>query len=808
MLTGLTHIQVRERLANFGANSIASGNRQSAFQTFAQEFKSPLVLMLIGASAVSLISGSYTSAILIIAIIVISSIINFSVSYKSQKAAQTLTQKIALRNRVVREGKEEDIFATEIVPGDILILEAGNVVPADGVVKEGHDLFVNESSLTGESLPVAKNVGDPVYLGSGVITGHVYVEVTKTGKDTEFYTIVSLLQEQQRPSEFEQGIKEFSFLITKVVLVMAGFVFLVNALLKHEILESFIFALAIAVGITPELLPMIIALNVSKASIKMAHKGVIVKKLSAVENFGGMDILCTDKTGTLTEDKINVVKYLDIDGHDSLDVLRYAYITSTFHTGTKSPLDDAIAVYREFDTSPYTKIDENPFDFERRRDSMAIEYEKGRMLLVKGAPENIFPVTSLTPIQLEQAQKLFTSLSHEGYRILAVAMKQLTDTTTQRYTVADEVELTFAGFIAFMDPPKKGVQEVLDELQTRGITIKIITGDHLLVAQKIANDVALSIVGVLESHEIDALTDDALAIRAEKTTIFARVTPVQKNRIIKALQSRGHVVGYMGDGINDAPALRTADIGISVNNAVDVAKEAADIILLSKSFRQLIDGVVEGRRTFANTVKYITMAISSNFGNMFSMVGASLFLPFLPMLPVQVLLNNMLYEGSQFALTFDNVEDAILSRPNPWNMEFIKRFMVVFGTMSSIFDFLTFYILYRIFMLSGATFQTGWFIESFATQILVIFIIRTHVSIFKSVRPHYLVMFSALTAVVVAWGLALSPLGSLFGFVTLPILVVIPIIGIISLYLIFAEYLKRLFFRKFALAKINQTQIA
>ncbi|MFA6586008.1 MAG: magnesium-translocating P-type ATPase [Candidatus Paceibacterota bacterium] len=795
MLTGLTKEEAQNRLKRDGNNTIVSKKPESAFFIFLNEFKSPLVLLLMGASFISLMTGSYTSAILIIIIILISSAINFFVSYKSQKATKALLRKVALQTVVVRDGKEEKILASDIVVGDIVVIEAGNVIPADGIVREGRDLFVNESSLTGESLPVEKNVDDAVYLGSSAVTGHVYVEITAIGKNTKFFKIVSLLEERERTGEFERGIKDFSFLIAKVVILMVIFIFFTNAFLKHDILQSLIFALAIAVGVTPELLPMIIALNVSKASIKMEKHGVIVKKLSAVENFGSMDILCTDKTGTLTEDKITLVKYLDLEGKDSEEVLKYAFVNSIFHTGTKNPLDAAIAKYRDFDISSYEKIDEKPFDFERKRDSIIVRYNNEIILIAKGAPEQIFPVTDLSSIQIKQAEKLFDSLSEDGYRVIAIATKNLN--SSQKYTITDESSLTFHGFIAFIDPPKKGVKEVLDELESLGVNIKVITGDHVLVAEKIVKEIGLPILGVLNGEEIEKLSDEELASASEGTNIFARVNPVQKNRIIKALQSRKHVVGYMGDGINDAPSLRTADVGISVDNAVDVAKESADIILLSKSFRELIDGVIEGRRTFANTNKYISMAISSNFGNMFSMTGASILLPFLPMLPVQVLLNNLLYESSQFSLTFDRVEKSILSRPNPWNIKYIKKFMYFFGGISSIFDFLTFFVLYKVLMLSGSSFQTGWFIESFATQTLVIFLIRSRKFIFKSISPHPAVIWATISAVVIAWVVALTSLGQLFGFTPLSTLAVLSIVGIVITYLIIVEIGKKIFYKVF-----------
>lgn len=795
MLIGLNQSEAVKRLKENGQNILVIRKPYSPLATFLKEFKNPLVLLLIGAAAISFMTGSEISAILILFIIVASSLINFIVSHKSQKATQMLLKKVALQTVVVRDGLEQKVLASEIVVGDIVMIEAGNVIPADGIIREGHDLFVNESSLTGESLPIEKNVGESVYLGSSAITGHVYIEIIAVGTKTKFSSIVSLLQERERTGEFEKGIKDFSLLIAKVVILMVIVVFGSNALLGRNILDSLLFALAIAVGVTPELLPMIIAFNVSKSATKMAAHGVIIKKLSAVENFGSMDILCTDKTGTLTEDKITVVKYLDLKGEDSLPVLKYAYIVSSFHTGTKNPLDKAISVYKDFDIKEYKKIDEMPFDFERKRDSIVYEFEGQKTIITKGAPEQIFPITNLTVEEVKQAEELFENLSKEGYRVLAIATK--TAPNEKDYTVADEISLQFEGLIAFIDPPKKGVKEVLDELESLGISIKIITGDHLLVAEKIAKEVGLPISGLIHGDEVEKLSDVELAKVALVTNIFARVTPAQKNRIIKALQGVGHVVGYMGDGINDAPSLHTADVGISVENAVNVAKESADIILLNKDFKQLISGVIEGRKTFANTNKYISMAISSNFGNMFSMTGASIILPFLPMLPVQVLLNNLLYEGSQFATTFDNVDKSVLARPNPWNIKFIKNFMFVFGGISSLFDFITFFVLYKIFMLTGSSFQTGWFIESFATQTLVIFLIRSRHSIFKSIRPHRVVIWATLGAVLVAWFIALSFIGKLFKFVPLSLFTILAIVGIVIIYLVIVEIVKNIFYRKF-----------
>ena len=794
-MQGLTSKEANILLKTYGKNEVVAREKQSAFETFLSEFKSPLIILLLFATVVSLISGSYVSAILILAIILASSIIDFSISYKSQKTVEMLLAKVAPEANVKRDGVVVRIPVADLVPGDFIVIKAGDMVSADALIIEGDSLFINESSLTGESLPVEKPVGKKIYLGSGVVTGYGLARVTETGKRTKFANIVLLLSSKEVASEFERGIKSFSFLIMKAVVFMAVIVFLINAITKGNITESLLFALALAVGITPELLPMIIALNISRASIRMSHKGVLIKKLSVIENFGSMNILCTDKTGTLTEDKIAIVKYLDIDGNDSLEVLRLGFVNSYFHTTTKTPLDKAITDYKDFNISEYEKISEVPFDFERRRESIVFSHKDGHILISKGAPEYIIQVSKIDNVSKEKANNLFNALSQEGYRVLAVGVKTIAE-KKDSYGRNDEYDLTLAGFIAFFDPPKKDVREVLGELKAKGITIKIITGDHPLVALHIAKEVGLDTAHIIENSEIDLLSDEELKIKARQISIFARATPAQKNRIIQALQASGNVVGYMGDGINDAPALRMADVGISINTAVDVAKEAADIILIKKSFRELIDGVIEGRKTFANTMKYIYMAVSSNFGNMISMTISSVFLPFLPMTAVQILLNNLLYESSQFSLSYDNVEPEYLNKPKPWNIGIIKKFMLTFGLTSTVFDLITFFMLFKVFSLNASGFQTGWFIESFITQSLVIFLIRSNKSFFKLEPANKIVVISMFSAIIVALSIALSSLGHYFGFSPLPPIILFVIVGIDICYFITVELVKKVFYRK------------
>ncbi len=795
LIDGLSEGQVVDIQSRIGKNSLSFDKKQSALGTFFEEFKSPLTIILLLAAITSLAIGSTISGILIIIIIFVSALLDFSVSYKSQKAASLLAKRVSPKTIVIRSGKELNIESIDIVPGDIVKLFAGSVVPADGTIVSSCDLYVDESSLTGESLPVIKATEMNVYMGSGVISGEAFIRISAIGHSTKFASIVSLLSVKERKNEFEKGIRSFSFLITKIVIILCICIFLINVVFKQDILSSLLFSLALAVGVTPELLPMIIAVNLSRASIKMSKQGIIVKKLSSIENFGSMDILCTDKTGTLTENKIVVVEYLDINGNQSDSVIETAYINSQLLTNNKTPLDAAIIEHQVFSIDKYKKINEIPFDFERKRDSLIVQIDNKQILITKGSPEDILNVSDISKEDREKAILLFEKLSKDGYRVIAVATKTFYE-IKDIYTKNDEKGLIFSGFIAFIDPPKFSVKAVLEDLCKKSITIKVITGDHKLISEKIVKDVGIESLGTLDGQDLENLSDEELKIRCELVTIFSRVTPAQKNRIIMAFQSNGHVVGYMGDGINDAPSLRTADIGISVENAVDVAKESADIVLVSKNLDRLVIGVSEGRRVFANTMKYIYMSISSNFGNMISMTAASIFLPFLPMLPTQLLLNNILYESSQLTLIYDNVDTEILAKPNPWNISFIKRFMITFGLLSSLFDFAIFFILYKVFLLSGSSFQTGWFLQSFLSQVFVIFFIRSAKSIWQARRPHILVIISAVFAVSIAWAIALSSVGKIFGFTAISFNVVLIIVAITVCYFMFVELLKDIFYKR------------
>jgi len=698
------------------------------------------------------------------------------------------------------------------------------MIPADARVIKADDLFTDQSALTGESYPCEKTDGGGVggdaekrilYAGTSVISGEATAVVIRTGNATEFGKVAASLIRPELKSEFEISTAKFGIFIAKIVLYLVLFIFFFNVLrhlgegaqFQYWVVQSFLFAVAIAVGITPELLPMIVSITMARGSIRMSKKGAIVKKLSAIPSFGSMDVLCTDKTGTLTENKIALVTYIDIDNKVSAELLRNAYINSHFESGIENPLDKALVDFKKFSVQGLKKIDEIPFDFERRILSVIVQDGKKHTMISKGSPESLLPRCSfvrrqgkrvkLTGVAQELAVKRYHALSAQGNRVLAVAVKDIKSNKKASYVKADEEKLELLGFVSFLDPAKRGVGEVLKNLNSIGIEIKIITGDNELVTQKICADVGLSVKGILTGNDIDHLTDAALRIRSLKTTVFARCSPIQKNRVIAALRAKGRVVSYLGDGINDAPSLKAADVGITVDNGVDVAKEAADIVLTKKDLVVLKDGVLEGRRVFGNTMKYIMMGMSSNFGNMFSAAGAVMFLPFLPMLPIQILLNNFLYDLSQVTIPSDNIDDDWLKKPHRWNIDFIKKFMYFFGPVSSLFDFLTFFALYHLFSSSEALFQTGWFMESLATQVLVIHFIRTRKLPFFESRASKYLLGSTLACVALGWMIPYTALGRFFGFQAPPLTLVAVITLIIAVYLATVEAVKRFFYRRY-----------
>jgi Mg2+-importing ATPase len=816
---GLSSAQAQSRIKEYGYNVLAEKKKLGVFLEVLHHFRSPLVIILLVATAVSAYFGQVLDATIIGIMILLSLGLDFFLEHNANKAAEKLKERVKTKAMVIRDGRKQEIRIDELCIGDIIELCAGSLVPADLKVIHSTDFFVNQSSLTGESFPVEKTAStieakelaltdmhNILFFGTNVISGSATAVVVRTGSSTEFGKIAKSLASANVETDFDRGIRSFGYLIMKAILFLVLFIFLFNSLIKGDILESFLFSLAVAVGLTPELLPMIMSVTMAKGSLKMADKGVIVKKLSSIPNFGSMDVLCTDKTGTLTEDKIQLVKYTDVFGKDSEQVLEYAYVNSFYQTGIKNPLDAAVLEFKHEKISSYKKIDEIPFDFLRRKMSVIVSKSKSTYLITKGAPEEVFKSSkyyhykgkrvALRSKALKKIKEQYDKFSKQGYRVLAVAIKQVR-ASRKPYTKADESELELIGFVAFLDPPKKEVGELVKELAHAGIEVKILTGDNELVTKKICEEIGLRIKGVLLGQDIVSMDDEALRVLVEKSTIFARFSPDQKNRVIQALRKNNHIVGYLGDGINDAPSLKTCDIGISVDSAVDVAKESADIILTQKSLEVLKQGVLEGRKTFGNTMKYIMMGLSSNFGNMFSVAPAILFLPFLPMLPMQILLNNFIYDCAQITIPSDNVDKEFIQKPKRWNMKFIKMFMILIGPISSVFDILTFLMLFFVFKVSPGQFQTGWFMESIATQTLVIHVIRTKKIPFIKSKPSQNLFFSSVFCVAVAWIIPYTFIGEFFKFKPLPWTILLAIIGLVAVYLVLVEFGKRLFYKKY-----------
>lgn len=802
-LKGLSSKEAKDLLSRYGTNEIVKSKPLSFFSDLFLRFKNPLIFILVLAAVISFLFGEGTESLIIVIIVFTSVMLDFINTHKSQKAAEKLKEHVKITATVLRDGSLREISLASIVPGDIVFLSPGDIIPADGKIIEAQDFFINESSLTGESFPTEKEKNTSVYMGSSAITGTAFVEVEATGHKTKFSHIAEMLLKREEPTEFDRNISDFSFLITKITIVLVAFVFFVKMFGHSPLLESFLFAVALAVGLTPELLPMIIALNLSKGSLAMAKHGVIVKKLSAIQNIGSMDILCTDKTGTLTEDKITLVRWVDGYGKDSENVFHNAYINSYYQSGLHNPLDAAVKETKKVSMAGYRKVEEIPFDYLRKRNSIVVENDGKHILITKGAPEELFHVSKfydndrehLTEDRLKELKSTYTNLSKDGFRVLGVAVKIISE-IKEVYKKDDEEGMTFIGFIAFLDPPKKTVAATLRVLKEHGIEIKIITGDNELVTNKIAREIGLESRGTLMGSEIEHMSDDALRVNAENNTVFARISPDQKTRIVQLLRQNGHTVGYLGDGINDAPSIKAADIGISVNNAVDVAKESADLILVRKSLHELIEGVIEGRKTFSNTMKYLMMSLSSSFGNMFSMAGISIFLPFLPMLPAQILLNNLIYDSSQFAIPLDNVDPESIKKPKKFSIKFIKRFMLVFGSVSSLFDFITFGTLFFVFKLPEHAFQTGWFLESLATQSLVVYIIRSSKLSFSKSRPSLAIVSATLAAVLIGVLIVFSRLGTFFHFFPLHLTTVLTIAAIVIVYLGAVEITKMWFYKK------------
>jgi P-type Mg2+ transporter len=849
---GLLDREAEERLDQYGPNTVAIEKHKSIALELLERFKNPLNILLLSLACISYFLGELDAATIIAVMVLLSVSLAFFQEHRSTRAAEKLRAMVSTTATVLRQDKrrgvpaeitryfnirlvpggpqKKEIPIEQLVPGEVILLSAGDMIPADVRLLAAKDLFVNQSSLTGEALPVEKfarldgaRIGDPLqlpnlcYMGTNVVSGTAKAVVVLTGARTYFGALASSIAAQRVLTSFDRGVNRFTWLMIRFILIMVPLVLLINGFTKGDWVEAFLFAMAVAVGLTPEMLPMIVTVNLGKGALAMSRKKVIVKRLNSIQNFGAMDVLCTDKTGTLTQDKIILEKYVDIYGAENEDVLEYAYLNSYHQSGLKNLLDVAVLEHVEMHeklkaSSDYRKVDEIPFDFARRRMSVVVEGRGKHLLICKGAVEEVLSVCSkgeangaafaLEPPHLERLQEVTRDLNEDGFRVIAIAYKEL-PAVQAAYGVADERDLILVGYIAFLDPPKESSREAIAALRRHGVTVKILTGDNDVVTRKVCHDVGLEVGQLVLGSELEHLSDAELVEVVEKGTVFAKLSPAQKARVIKALHLKGHVVGFMGDGINDGPALKAADVGISVDTAVDIAKESADIILLEKSLLVLEEGVLEGRKVFGNIIKYIRMGASSNFGNMFSVLGASAILPFLPMEPIQVLTNNLLYDFSQTAIPTDNVDEEYLAKPRQWDIGNITRYMLLLGPISSIFDYVTYFIMYYVFHANSVAraplFQTGWFVESLLSQTLIIHIIRTgRIPFVQSRASPALVLTSILICLVGIW-LPVSPFARTFGFTPLPALY-FPLIAVVLLsYLALTHLVKTWLIRRYGL---------
>ncbi|MBC7934502.1 MAG: magnesium-translocating P-type ATPase [Rhizobacter sp.] len=811
---GLSDEDASERLKNYGPNTLKSSSKASGLLLFLLQFKSPLTLLLIIAAGLSLGLGDKTDAIIIFVIILVSSVLGFWQEKGAANAVAKLLQMVQIKCRVLRNRNEMEIPVEKVVPGDIAILTAGDIIPGDSLIIESQELYADEAAFTGETFPVEKNTGivkadaslaqrsNTLYMGAHVISGTAKVVIVKTGKQTEFGKISNRLLSKPPETDFEKGIRHFGYMLMEITLILVVIIFGVNVFLHKPVLDSFLFSLALAVGLTPQLLPVIITINLSKGAANMAKLKVIVKRLSSIENFGSMNILCSDKTGTITDGKVNVKEASGIDGNISEKTMQYAWLNASVQKGFRNPIDEAICnSYNGIKTTGIVQA-EIPYDFIRKRLTVQLKVKDTMTAITKGAFKNILEVCSFAEnskgqvVSLELIRpgiiKQYEQLSKNGYRTLGVAYK---NTDEKDFVRQDETGMIFLGFLSLYDPPKKEAQQTIENLRKAGVSLKIITGDNALVANSLAKQVGLMDAIIITGSEIRQMSEAAFMHQAQTAHIFAEVEPNQKERIILAFKKAGNVVGFMGDGINDAPALHAADVGISVDSAVDVAKEAADIVLLDQDLQVLEAGILEGRKTFANTMKYIFMATSANFGNMFSMAGASLFLPFLPLLPKQILMTNLLTDFPEMAIASDRVDDISVATPHKWDIGFIKKFMIVFGLISSVFDYLTFGVLIYFLKADEHLFQTGWFLESVISATLIVLVVRTRLSFVKSLPGRYLTI-ATLFVVLFVLIMPFTPFSTLFNFVKLPA----PFYGwmalIVTGYIVSAELAKKWFYRK------------
>jgi len=811
---GLATAVAAARLARIGPNVLGERKRSDVPTLLLRQFTSPLVLLLIAAAILSFVLKETGDGIIVLGIVAVSGLLGFSQEHGSAKAVEKLLATVEVKATVLRDGRETETAVAAIVPGDVVLLSAGSSVPADCLLLAEQDLFVDEAALTGESFPVDKSPGvvpadallsrrdNVLFLGTHVVSGSGRAVVVQTGTSTQFGAIAAHLRLRPAETEFERGVRRFGYLLMEITLVLVIGIFALNVYLDRPVLDSFLFALAIAVGLTPQLLPAIISVNLASGARRMAAKRVIVKRLAAIENFGSMDVLCSDKTGTLTEGRVRVHAALDATGAESERVLLHAFVNASYETAFSNPIDVAIRAHQDLGLDGWRKLDELPYDFGRKRLSVLVEHEGRLILITKGALRNVLDVCTAcelgngTTIPIAEGragiERRYGELSTQGYRTLGVALRE----TRSAGPIDRDCEhgMTFLGMLVLADPPKPGIVATVTALARLGVRLKVITGDNAMVAAHVGAQIGLAQPRVLTGAELRAMSDDALPIAANATDIFAEVEPNQKERIIRALRKSGHVVGYMGDGINDAPALHAADVSISVQDAVDVAKEAADIVLLEPDLAVLEAGVREGRRTFANTLKYVFMATSANFGNMFSMAGASLLLPFMPLLPKQILLTNLLTDLPELTISSDRVDADWIERPRRWDIGFIRRFMLIFGLVSSVFDYLTFGVLLWLLRAGPAEFRTGWFVESVVSATLIVLVVRTRGSFIRS-RPGRALLITTLSVAAATLTIPYTPLGAVFGFVPLPPLF-LGLMGLIMLsYVASAELAKRWFYR-------------
>ncbi len=814
-VSGLTTNDSKKRLTTYGPNRLKAKKRSDAFILLIGQFKSPIILILLFATGLSLFLHNPIDASIILIIVIISGLLGFWQEYGASNAVAKLLAIVQIKAAVIRDGKEREIPVEDIVPGDVVILNAGDIVPGDCLILESKDLFVDEAMLTGETFPVEKNVSvlpsdtalakrtNSVWMGTHIVSGNAKALVTLTGINTEFGKVSERLKLKEPETEFERGIRRFGYFLGEVTLILVVIIFAINVYLHRPVLDSFLFSLALAVGLTPQLLPAIISINLAHGAKKMAVKKVIVKRLASIENFGSMNVICSDKTGTLTEGTVQVESAFDVNGVASEKVFLFAYLNAFYETGFTNPIDEAILHYRKIDLSKYKKQDEIPYDFIRKRLSVAVANEGEHFMVTKGALANILEVCSTVEIKegsiveifpmQKQIQKQFEEFSDQGFRTIGIAYKNIP--TGALINKSDEKDMTLSGFLTLFDPPKANITDTIASLKKLGVSLKIITGDNHLVAASLSKKMGLENHKIITGPELGKMSDGALIREVGKVNVFAEIEPNQKERIIIALRKAGNVVGYMGDGINDASALHAADVGISVDTAADVAKDAADIVLLEKDLSVLIEGVREGRTTFANTLKYVFMATSANFGNMFSMAGISLFIPFLPLLPKQILLTNLLTDFPEMTIATDHVDDEMIDHPRRWDIKAIRKFMITFGLVSSVFDYLTFGLLLLVLHANQGQFRTGWFIESVISASMIVLVIRSRKPFFRS-KPGKYLFTATLTIAAVTLIFPLTPIGQIFGFNPLTLPTYLFLLLIVILYILSAEVTKRIFYKK------------